>query len=58
MINNVFQICPDLFLSSWIVEVKMSEFLCDTLFSGFSADAQGEYKSRAAIHMDAFRFVW
>ncbi|CAH3120153.1 unnamed protein product [Pocillopora meandrina] len=24
---------------------------------GFSADAQGEYKSRAAIHMDAFRWV-
>ena len=22
---------------------------------GFVADAQGEYKSRAAIHMDAFR---
>ena len=27
------------------------------VFQGFVADAQGEYKSRPAIHMDAFRWV-
>lgn len=53
MVEKVLLFCP--YLSS---HLHLSRFLFWIfVLQGFVADAQGEYKSRAAIHMDAFRWV-